>query len=110
MLSFEALAPYQSMGEPRLGRGLVTRFSLAFGWLVGALAAPLQCGGVHDDPELRSHETPDEALYRLAQRFEREGQVEAWRTTLAELVERYPNSRHAVRAREDLAAAEGRRP
>lgn len=87
----------------------MTRFSLAFGWLLGVAAAPLQCGGVDCDPALRSHETPDEALYRLSQRFRSEGQTAAWRTTLLELVDRYPNSRHALRAREDLERAEAPR-
>ncbi len=63
--------------------------------------APLQCGG---DPEyeLRTTETPGEALYGLAKRFESQGNREAWSATLKYLIERYPNSRFAVMAKDDL--------
>jgi TolA-binding protein len=54
---------------------------------------------------LRKYETPEEALYDLATRFKREHQRDAWRSTLEYLIERYPNSRYAVRAKEDLAVA-----
>jgi len=73
-------------------------------------AAPLQCSKGPDDPELRRYETPPEALYDLAERFEKQGNGAARRTTLEYIVERYPNSRFARMAKEDLedaSAADG---
>ncbi|MBK7582341.1 MAG: hypothetical protein IPI67_19310 [Myxococcales bacterium] len=69
----------------------------ALGW------APMQCAS-DPDPALRRQETPGEALYGLAQQFKAKGDAAAWRSTLEYLVARYPNSRHAVMAKEDLAA------
>ena len=69
--------------------------------------APLQCAS-EPDPSLRKYETPEEALYDLAGRFRRTGDEKAWKETLSYLVERYPNSRYAVRARQDLGAEPGR--
>lgn len=63
--------------------------------------APMQCAG-DPDPNLRRAETPGEALYGLAQQFEAKGDKQAWKTTLEYLIERYPNSRHAQMARDDL--------
>ncbi len=69
---------------------------------VAALAyAPLQCGSEPNEA-LRRNETPDEALYGLAEEFQKDGNEPAWRETLEYLIKRYPNSRHAVRARQDL--------
>jgi TolA-binding protein len=73
---------------------------------VAALAAPLQCER-RPDPDLRQEETPGEALYGLAERFGAEGDTAARRATLEYLVERYPNSRFAVRAREELGSGHG---
>jgi hypothetical protein len=67
--------------------------------------APLQCSKGPDDPELRRYETPPEALYDLAERFEKQGNDPARRATLEYLVERYPNSRFARMAKEELADA-----
>ncbi|MBN2196370.1 MAG: hypothetical protein JW751_26385 [Polyangiaceae bacterium] len=69
---------------------------------LAALAAPMQCERPAD-PELRREETPDEALHGLAERFAAEGDAPARLTTLTYLVERYPNSRFAPQAREELA-------
>lgn len=66
--------------------------------------APLQCSG-DPDPALRRYETPGEALYDLAGQFKSKGDEKAWRSTLEYLVARYPNSRFAVMAREDLKKA-----
>jgi TolA-binding protein len=63
--------------------------------------APLQCSR-EPDPELRKYETPPDALYDLAQRFKAKGDTSAWRDTLRYLVERYPSSRFAERAKQDL--------
>ena len=55
------------------------------------------------DPELRRSETPGEALYRLAAEFHRAGNERGRRSTLEFLVRRYPTSRWAVMAREELS-------
>jgi outer membrane protein assembly factor BamD (BamD/ComL family) len=64
--------------------------------------APLQCSR-EPDPALRTYETPPDALYDLAQRFKAKGDTSAWRDTLSYLVERYPSSRFAERAKQDLS-------
>ena len=72
--------------------------------LVGSallLQAPLQCSR-EPEPELRRYETPPEVLYDLALRFRAKGDTKAWRDTLSYLIERYPSSRFAVRARDEL--------
>lgn len=76
--------------------------------LGGALfaQAPLQCSR-EPDPDLRTYETPPDALYDLAQRFKSKGDTSAWRDTLSYLVERYPSSRFAERAKQDLAGENG---
>jgi len=63
--------------------------------------APMQCQS-EPPPEQRRYERPSEALYELAERFKREGEQKAWRTTLETIIERYPNSREAVMAKDDL--------
>jgi hypothetical protein len=70
--------------------------------LLAALAhAPLQCA--HEvKPELRTEDDPAEELYLLAEQFRLKGEPAARRETLERLQARYPNSRFAVRAREDL--------
>ena len=69
------------------------------------LAAPLQCQS-EPEPAERTYETPAEALYGLAQRFKQQGDEDAWRKTLKYLIERYPNSRYTVMAKDDLGHAE----
>jgi hypothetical protein len=66
-----------------------------------ASRAPLQCSG-DPPPDTRRYETPPDALYDLAARFKKQGDRRAQRETLKYLVERYPNSRFAVRARDEL--------
>ena len=61
------------------------------------LAAPLQCPA-RATPELARDERPDDALWTLSERFAREGDESARRTTLRYLMERYPSSRYSVRA------------
>ena len=68
--------------------------------------APLQCGS-EPDPALRRYETPGEALYGLAQELKTKGNEDGWRQTLEYLLRRYPNSRFAVRAKQDLAGSRG---
>ncbi|MBK8995904.1 MAG: hypothetical protein IPM35_09180 [Myxococcales bacterium] len=70
----------------------------ALGW------APMQCAS-DPSPAERRYETPGEALYGLAEQFKAKGDEAAWRSTLEYLVARYPNSRHAKMAKDDLAGA-----
>jgi outer membrane protein assembly factor BamD (BamD/ComL family) len=73
--------------------------------LIGALGgAPMQCVG-EPEPSLGSEESPAEALYALAQELHRAGDEAGWRRALEYLAERYPASRFAVQARQDLADA-----
>ena len=60
--------------------------------------APFQCASA-PDPDRRREDTPAEALLGLAERFGAEGDPDARRATLRYLVERYPDSREAERAR-----------
>lgn len=67
--------------------------------LVALLGAPLQCPSRGaPPPELAREDGPDEALWALAERFGREGDEAARRTTLRQIVERYPSSRYSARA------------
>jgi outer membrane protein assembly factor BamD (BamD/ComL family) len=76
---------------------------LAATLLSGLAGAPLQCGS--GEAEEGRYETPPEALYDLAQRFEKDGDRAARDKTLKFLIERYPNSRFATRAKNDLDQA-----
>ena len=75
-----------------------------------AASAPLQCGSGDPESTERRGETPGEALYDLAQEFKARGDEDGWRRTLEYLKRRYPNSRFAVRAENDLERAERRIP
>ncbi len=75
----------------------------AFG-VVLAATAPIQCGQTPES-ELRLDETPGDALWQLAQRFEAQHDEAAAKQTMRFLVERYPSSRWARAAREALADA-----
>lgn len=76
---------------------------LALGLVLGL--APFQCAS-DPDPSRRLEDTPAEALWSLAERFRAQGDEDARRVALAELVERYPTSAEAQRAR--LVLEEGR--
>jgi TolA-binding protein len=68
------------------------------GLAIVLLLAPLQCGRAPSDhPEYE--DSPGEALWDLSERFGAEGDEEGRRRTLAYLIERYPSSRFAERAR-----------
>lgn len=67
-----------------------------------ATLAPMQCQS-DPPPEQNRYEHPPEALYALAKRLQASGEIKAWRITLETIVERYPNSREAVMAKDDLA-------
>jgi outer membrane protein assembly factor BamD (BamD/ComL family) len=69
--------------------------------------APLQCGGHASDAAFREDDTPGDALWQLAQRFHQDHDAAAERRTLEYLVERYPASRWAEPAREELGAMDG---
>lgn len=71
--------------------------------LLGTFAgAPMQCPSPNT-PERARDETPGEALWMLAERFAAEGNAAARTRTLEFLVQRYPSSRFALRARQELA-------
>lgn len=65
------------------------------------LGAPFQCAS-DPDPNRRIEDTPAEALWRLAERFEADGDESARHVALEELLERYPSSAEAERARAAL--------
>jgi TolA-binding protein len=66
--------------------------------------APVQCGS-NSDPANAYEETPGEALYQLAEQFKQRGDADSWKLTLQHLVARYPSSRFAVAAKQDLMDA-----
>ena len=72
--------------------------------LAASLFAPVQCAS-KPKPELRTEDDPAEALYQLADRFKAEGNAAARVKTLQFVVERYPSSRFAERAKGDLQEA-----
>lgn len=81
--------------------------AIASGVLVALTSiAPLQCGHT-SDPELQLDETPGDALWKLAQRFEAANDQAGERRTLEYLVQEYPASRWAPAAREKLAQLGG---
>ncbi len=65
--------------------------------------APLQCGR-EADPAYRREDTPGDALWDLAAAFRAKGDEKSARETLQFLVEKYPSSRYAMAAKEQLAA------
>jgi hypothetical protein len=71
---------------------------LTFVVALGLTAAPFQCAS-DPDPDRRIEDTPAEALWHLSERFRTEGNEPARRTTLQQIVEQYPTSREAERAR-----------
>ncbi|GAC1352820.1 MAG: hypothetical protein NVSMB1_19550 [Polyangiales bacterium] len=64
--------------------------------------APYQCKS--DDPARAREETPGESLWSLCTRFASKGDDEAARATLDYLMERYPSSRQAARAKDERSA------
>jgi TolA-binding protein len=65
-----------------------------------ALYAPYQCATEPSERPLE--DSAPKALWMLAERFAAEGQREARTTTLRQLIEQYPSSRYAERARQAL--------
>lgn len=80
----------------------MTASSLRFALPIALALAPLQCPSPRR-PENAREESPGEALWALAERFAAEGDGAARRATLSFLVERYPASRFAMRARDALS-------
>ena len=66
--------------------------------------APLQCGTSPRGPEFE--DSPGQALWELSEQFEEDGDEPARRRTLEHLIERYPSSRYAERARVVLGRTE----
>jgi hypothetical protein len=64
-------------------------------------AAPMQCPSDDREPLPTSPEAPEEC-YLLAQRLLEQGDSAGWRAALEYVVERFPDSRWAARARDDL--------
>lgn len=72
--------------------------------IFGSVAtAPVQCAR-SPEPELAIDEEPGEALFGLAEQFRAQGNVEAQKSTLLYIVKRFPSSRFAARAKQDLEA------
>ena len=69
-----------------------------FAFMAVLALAPVQCGsGPTDHPQFE--DSPAEALWDLSEHFEAAGDEAGRRRTLEYLVERYPSSRFAARAR-----------
>ncbi len=79
------------------------QLALRFALPMALALAPLQCPSPRR-PETAREESPGEALWMLAERFGASGDASARRATLGFLVEHYPASRFAMRARDALAA------
>lgn len=60
--------------------------------------APFQCAS-DPDPNRRLEDTPAEALWNLAERFRAQSDEDARAVALHELIDRYPTSSEAERAR-----------
>ena len=65
-----------------------------------ALSAPYQCAS--DDERPPVEDSAPQALWLLAERFKAENNLAARETTLRQIVDAYPSSRYAQRARQEL--------
>jgi outer membrane protein assembly factor BamD (BamD/ComL family) len=74
--------------------------------LASVATAPFQCAS-KAGPEQRLEEEPAEVLYELAEKFKVEGNSKARARTLRYLLERFPSSRFAETAKQDLAGMPG---
>ncbi len=77
-----------------------TIFAALF-FLLSLGSAPVQCAR-DPEPERAIEEQPGQALYELAEQFRERGDAKARKDTLAYLVQRYPSSRFAARAKQEL--------
>jgi hypothetical protein len=71
--------------------------------LCSALLAPYQCATAEYQP---LEDTAPKSLWLLAERFEKEGQTSAREVTLKQIIDQYPGSRYARRARAQLGIAD----
>lgn len=78
------------------------RMAMTGVFALGLARAPIQCAS-RPRPEAAHEDDPPEALWRLAERFGTENNAASHDETLRFLIERYPNSRWAERARMALA-------
>lgn len=69
--------------------------------LASAATAPYQCAS-KSGPERRLEVEPAEALYDLAEKFKAEGNTKAQAETLRYIVDKFPASRFAVAAKQEL--------
>ena len=69
-----------------------------------AALAPVQCTKKYD-PNTAREETAGDGLWALAEDFKAKGNQESYVATLKFLLTRYPGSRRAARAREELEKA-----
>ncbi|MEP7126061.1 MAG: hypothetical protein ABJE95_34330 [Byssovorax sp.] len=69
--------------------------------LAATATAPLQCAKTND-PNLRMEEDPSQVLYDLADAFHKKNDEHARAETLHFLIAKYPSSRYAEMARQDL--------
>ena len=70
--------------------------------LAATATAPFQCAKTND-PNLRMEEDPSQVLYDLAETFHKKGDAGARAETLRFLIAKYPSSRYAEMARQDLS-------
>lgn len=66
--------------------------------------APMQCSKEYDPSKARE-DTAGDGLWALAEDFKAKGNQEAYTSTLRFLIARYPSSRRAAKAREELEHA-----
>lgn len=69
--------------------------------LASTATAPFQCAKTAD-PNLRTEEDPSQVLYDLADAFHQKSDEHARVETLRFLIAKYPSSRYAEMARQDL--------
>jgi hypothetical protein len=81
----------------------IQTISIAIVFFGSVASAPFQCAR-NADPESAIEEEPGEALFGLAEQFREQGNVEGRKSTLLYIVKRYPASRFATRATQDLEA------
>jgi TolA-binding protein len=72
------------------------------------LSAPYQCAT--EPNERPTEDSAPKALWMLAERFEREHNGAARETTMRQLIEQYPSSRYAERARQALGLSSAPNP
>lgn len=72
------------------------------GLLLLVLGAPVQCP-VHREPSRERTTPPADAVYEAAEHLQGLGDEAAHRATLRYIVERYPGTQAAARARDELS-------